>query len=291
MLCGIGLNVIFSLIAYGLDFDDITAKYVFPSVTATLFFVFFILSLAFAGLFAAKSKHLYITRIRKKSSFLKLSSWLAASILLLLFLHETARLLAIGHVQNPAIFDGWRIARYVLTIPFSAYFVVMVFPTKIKKTRIKIPNGIKYFLSLCAIAWCIVSALTFYFSQDLSMTNSFMHWEIIYSLICAMFFIFEAKFEYLKPNNALYVFFTLATCIIGFTFSVSGILGLSMGFFESNVGLSETQHITNFGLALYALARIYAIPNTMKYVMDNDDTGSFSSKFNKLPDDFADDDE
>ena len=64
-----------------------------------------------------------------------------------------------------------------------------------------------------------------------------------------------------------------------------------MGFFESNVGLSETQHITNFGLALYSLARIYAIPNTMKYVMDNDDTGSFSSKFNKLPDDFADDEE
>ena len=63
MLCGIGLNVIFSLIAYGLDFDSVTAKYVFPSVTATLFFVFFISSLAFAGLFAVKSKHLPTHRV------------------------------------------------------------------------------------------------------------------------------------------------------------------------------------------------------------------------------------
>ena len=291
LLCGIGLNVIFSVVAYGLDFDKVSATYKFPATTTILFFVFLGLSVGFAFYFSANTKHLYITKIRKKSNFLKLSSWLAASVLIFLFLVETARLVAFDHIADPAKFDGWRIARYVLTIPFAAYFIIMVFPTKIKKKKIIIPNAIKYILDIVAIAWCIVSVFSFYFYDKLTITNSFMIWEIVLYTIAALFFVFEARFEHLKANNFLYVLFASLLCIVSFTYSISSIIALSSNFFQVNTYSSEPQLLADFGIGLYALARLYAIPKTMKHVMDNDDSGSFSSKFNKQPDDFASDDD
>ena len=83
----------------------------------------------------------------------------------------------------------------------------------------------------------------------------------------------------------------LSLGILSFTYSISAIIALSLNFFQINTYSSEPQLLTDFAIGLYALARLYAIPKTMKHVMDNDDTGSFSSKFNKLPDDFASDDE
>lgn len=291
LLCGIGLNVIFSVVAFGLDFDKVTATYKFPATTTILFFVFFALSLGFAFYFSSNTKHLYITKIRKKSNFLKLSSWLAASVLVFLFLIETSRLIAISHIKSPAIFNGWRIARYILTVPFAAYFVIMVFPTKIKKKKIIIPNAIKYILDVVAIAWCVVSVFFFYFYEKLTITNSFMIWGMVLYTIAALFFVFEARFEHLKSNNFCYVLFGILLCIVSFTYSISAIIALSLNFFQINTHSTEPQLLTDFAIGLYALARLYAIPKTMKHVMDNDDTGSFSSKFNKLPDDFASDDE
>ncbi len=287
-IIGVILNAIFGLVAFGLDYSN--EQFKFPGVGSILFIIFLVSSLGFCVFFAFKTKHLHITKIRNQSSnFMKLASWLACAASLLFFLFETAKIIATPYLENPSAFTFPRIARYILCLPLSAYFFFEAFPTKIKKTKIVIPNIVKYILSTCTILWGIFSIFHMYFYQELSTTNMLKNWQLIYYLVITLFFLFEAKFKYVNQKGFAFVLLSSALFIIATSFSVTVILSLSFSFLplDYSESFTEIEYVTAFIYGLYAFARLHAIKRTMKHIMDNDEKGTYSSKFKKKPDDFA----
>lgn len=295
-LIGGFINIIFGTVAFALDYKN--QQFVFPAVCSILFVVFLAASLSFAIFFAHKTKHLHITKIRKQSSnFLKLSTWLALAAITLLFIAETVKLVSKSYISDPSDFTPARIARYILCLPLIAYFLINALPSKIKKTKIVIPNVIKYILSVCSILWCLSGLLSAYFYEKLAETNMAKNWQIIIYLALTFFFLFEAKFEHLKPSNFAYVLSAFTSFLLVMSFSVTIIISSSLGFIPIYIDagqnvyecFSAVENLVVFLLGLYAFARMHAVYRTMKHVMDNDEKGSFSSKFNKKPNDFATD--
>lgn len=289
-ILGAVLNVIFGLVAFGLDYSN--EQFIFPRVGSSLFFLSLIITLGFAVYFSYETRHLHITKIRKQSSnFLKLTSWLAFSVAILFFLFETIKIIAVPYLEEPGVFTFPRIARYLLCLPLAGYFFIEAFPTKIKKKKIVFPIGLRYAFSICTILWGIFSILTIYFDQNLSTTNMLKNWQIIFYLALTFFFLFEAKFEHIKPNGLSYILSATVLFILASSFSVTVILSLSLNFLPLDYSecYTEVEYVSAFIFGLYAYARLHAILKTMKHIMDNDEKGTFSSKFNKTPNDFATD--
>lgn len=289
-IIGVALNIIFGLVAFGLDYSN--EQFSFPGVGSVLFALFLVSSLGFCVFFAYRTRHLHITKIRNQASnFMKLASWLSFAIAILFFIFETAKLIATPYLENPSAFTFPRIARYILSLPLSAYFFFEAFPTKIKKTKIVIPNFVKYILSTCTILWGVFSVFHMYFYENLSTTNMLKNWQIIYYLVLTLFFLFEAKFKFVNQKGFTYMLFSSITFILATTFSLIVILALSFSFLPLDYSecFTEIEYVTAFIFGLFAMARLHTTKRTMKHIMDNDEKGTYSDKFNKKPNDFATD--
>ncbi len=287
-ILGVVLNVVFGLVSFGMDYEN--EQFVFPKVGSTLFFIFLISSIGFAFFFAFKTQHLHITKVRNQTSnFLKLASWLAFSISIFFFIFETVKFIFTPYIEGASSLTFPRIARYILTLPLAAYFFFEAFPTKIKKKKIVIPRFVNYILSTCTILWGILSILAVYFYEKLSTTNMLKNWQIIFYLVLTLFFLFETKFKFINQKGFCYVLSSALLFVLAVSFSVTVVLSLSLGFLplDHSESFTEVEYILGFLFGLYAFARLHAMKKTMKHIMDNDDKGSFSSKFKKKPDDFA----
>lgn len=287
-IVGVLLNVIFGILAFGKDYEN--EQFVFPGVGSILFLVLLVASLSFAVFFAFKTQHLHITKVRNQTSnFLKLASWLACAITIFFFGYETLKLVLTPYVENASAFTFPRIVRYILSLPVAAYFFFEAFPTKIKKKKIVIPRFINYILSVCTIIWGIMSILAVYFYEKLSTTNMLKNWQIIFYLALTLFFLFEAKFKHVNQKGFCYVLSSAVLFILAVSFSITVVLSLSFGFIplDHSESFTEVEYMLGFLYGLYAFARLHAMQKTMKHIMDNDDRGTFSSKFKRKPDDFA----
>lgn len=288
VIVGAVITTIFGIVAYGLNYNKATSTFIVPEVCSLLFIGFLAVTVGYVIFFSIKSRHLHITKIRKNSNFLKLTSWLTAAVLVLLFIFETAKLIAEPYIEDATGFNAWRVIRYILTLPFAAYFIIEAFPKKIKKTKINFPNWLRYTLSICAILWCVSGLLSIYFSDFMTTTNVIKNFQIILYLVFSVFFVFEGKFEHLKPNNVGYLITSLLSFVLSMGLGLSTIISLAAGFISTYKCCSEIELTTYAVIGIYALSRVFAILSTMKHVIDHDETGSYSRKFNKGLDDFAD---
>jgi hypothetical protein len=289
-ILGVILNVAFGLVAFGMDYEN--EQFVIPRVGSTLFLIFLISSLGFAIFFAYKAKNLHITKVRNQASnFLKLASWLSCAIAIFFFVFESIKFIFTKYIDGASAITFPRVARYILTLPLAAYFFLEAFPTKIKKKKIVIPRFLNYILSVCTIIWGIMSILAVYKYEKLSSTNMLKNWQIIFYLVLTLFFLFEAKFKHVNQKGFCYVLSAASLFILAVSFSITVILSLSFGFIplDHSESFTEVEYVLGFLFGLYAFARLHAMQKTMKHIMDNDDKGSFSSKFNKKPNDFATD--
>ena len=69
------------------------------------------------------------------------------------------------------------------------------------------------------------------------------------------------------------------TFITSMAFSLTAILGLMFEIIPSSNSFSAVELISALSVGVYALSRVYAIADTMKYVMLTRDSSSHSSKF------------
>ena len=292
-LVGGFINIIFGVLAFALDYEE--QRFVFPAVCSLLFVIFLCCSLAFAIFYSYKTMHPHITKIRKQSSnFLKLSTWLAFSAVALLFVAESAKIISINYIADPSEFTASRIVRYILCLPLMGYFFVNGLPRKLKKKRLDVPKPLKYTFSVCAILWGISGVVAAYQYEKLDAMNMTKNWQIIIYLVITFFFLFEAKFEHLKPSNFPYVLSASVLFILVMSFSVSVVLAGAAGFIPTYISAGNNQYesfsafenLVVFLIGLYAYARMHALGTTIKHVMDTTE-GTFSSKFNKNPDTFA----
>jgi len=277
------------LIAFMLDYNKETSWFSFPAVGSMLFILSLLASLAYIVYFAWNTKKIHITRIRKQStSFLMLATWLAAAMMLILFIYETITLATLIKVGALASFGFIRTMRYLLTIVTFAYFLIAALPQKIRRKKIEAPKLVKYFTSIGTILWAIFGLLSVYFYDKMTTNNILKIWQIIVYLVFIFFFLMEAKFEHIKPDGFFYIGACLGTYIITMAFCVTTIIALAAGFVSDNMAFTEIELVMSFTIGFYAYARVHAIQRTIKHVMDNSDKNTFSSKFKKKPNDFAD---
>lgn len=279
------------MLAFALDYKKTTSRFSFPGIGSAIFLLVLAATAGYVIYFACHTKKLHITKIRKQSSnFLKLSTWLAAAMALVLFIYETSNIVTFAQYGEGLLQENFtfvRSTRYVLTLLLSAYFCVAALPAKFRRKKIVIPKPIKYILSISTVLWGIFGLLSVYFYEGLSFTNVLKLWQVLMYLVFIFFFLAEAQFEHIKPNGFIYICAALAAFTMSMAFNVSTIFALSTRLVDDMNSFSEIELVTSFSIALYALSRVHAIQRTMKHVMDNSDKHSFSSKFKRKPDDFA----
>lgn len=254
---------LFTLLFYYIPGSNMGIEYknVVPIFTVIVFGTAIILAIVFTAL----TDKIYISKIKKNSSMLKFATLLTAALATALFLYDF-----IAFVINPAEASPLKIVRLLVFVPFIAYLIIEVIPSKLKKKKVAIPTWLRAVTSLSTIIWCILGLLAMYFWSGLATTNIFKLHHMFYYVLAVLFFLFEIKFELISHKGHRGYMLT-ALILFSYTFISTGaiILVKFMGGL-SDVTISNFEMFLPFALGLYALAKMIAIKNTIKFVIKKD---------------------
>lgn len=260
ILASVGL--IFSLFTliyyYNPALKSIEFKNVIPIFTVLIFASAVIVSIVFT----VQTKKIHITRIKKTSSMSKFAALLSVALGTALFLYDF-----IAFVIYPSTTSPLKILRLLVFIPFIAYLVIQIIPTKIKKKHIHIPNWTRVATSICAITWCILGLLAIYFWTGLEITNVFKIMHMFYYVFAVLFFLFEIKFE-LVSQKSHKGYLLSALVLFSYTFITSGAIIITKFLGGLNeINISDFEMFMPLALGLYALSKMIAIQYTIKFVI------------------------
>lgn len=287
LLCVLACAGIGSL-AMHLGYNSTTSWLKVTGACTILFAIMILCSIFYAGFIAIKTPDCKLTRIKKKCTFLKITTVLAFILLFFMFARETWTLIKASYQEAlPTYFSTWRILKYVFSLPASIYFLFMALPSKNRRRkRIKIPKFLQYVTSIGVIFWCIFGLLAAYFYTIMSFKNILKIWQLLIYLAFIVFFLFEAKFEHLndgKHTHRGFIFTGLLAFIASMAFSLTTIISMIFRIVptETGISFSAIEIFTSFVIGLYAFSRIYAFVNTVRVVIYNSDDSSSSSKFSR----------
>ena len=262
------LALIFGLLTMVYYYSDNTMsidfKNVIPIFTAALVLIAFVLSIVFTF----KVNNTGISKIKKSFGVCKFASLLAATLAAASFFFDFFRF-----VDQPGQFSVFRIIRLIVFIPFIAYLIINVIPKKIKRKRVTLPVWLKPVTAFSSLIWCILGLVMIYFWQApsystvLGTTNIFKVAFIIYYLFVTIFFIFEIKYEFISSAPKGYVLFS--SFLFVYSITIIGPIMLKTVLSESsNLGsISLFEIFLAFALGLYALAKMIAMQQTMRFVI------------------------
>lgn len=285
LLCALGCTGVGSLAMY-LGYNSTTSWLRVTGACTILFAIVILCSVFYAGFIAVKMPECTLTRIKKKCTFLKITSVLAFILLFFMFGRETWTLIKASYEEAiPTYFTTWRVLKYASSFPASIYFLIMALPSKNRRRkRIKIPKFLQYVTSVGVIFWCIFGLLAAYFYQIMSFKNILKIWQLLVYLSFIIFFLFEAKFEHLndgKKTHRGFIFTGLLAFIASMAFSLTTTISMIFRIVptETSVSFSAIEVFTSFIIGLYAFSRIFAFVNTARAVVFNSDDSSSSRKF------------
>jgi len=280
ILGGALLTTVIGCLAFLLGYNSKTSWLNLSGAFSILYIIALLATLGFAVYTSIKTDNIHITRIKKNSGFLKAAASLACIITMFSFCFDFIKII-IGSYGGYEPFEPSRIARFIFTLPLSVYFLLMVLPSKFKRKKIKVPKAITYICSVSTILWCVISILAIYFYKGLATMNITKIMHLLVYLSFAVFFLFEVKFELIKPSTKGYLISGFTAFILSAGFTLTVWLSRIMGIIPKGKAFSDTELILTILIGFYALARMYAIPKTMKHVLENSDNSSFSSKFSR----------
>ncbi|MBO5357054.1 MAG: hypothetical protein J6A95_04725 [Clostridia bacterium] len=282
IIIGAIITTIFGVVAVYLGYNNITNHLNIKGACTIIYLIFGALTVCCAGYAAFKVKSLHIKKIRKNSGFLKAASYLAFAVIFFTFCFELVRIIIASYTNSfLEYFSTWRLLKLAFSLPCSLHFLFMALPTKLRRRRVKIPKSILYITSVSTVLWAVFGLLSAYFYNQLTTTNILKIWQIIIYLIFAVFFLFEIKFEHIKPSSRAYLFTSLLAFIASMAFTLTTIIGLISGIIYSKNSFSALELLGSLVIGIYALSRMFAIKYTIKYVMSTSDNSSHSSKFDK----------
>ena len=253
---------LFTLIYYyNAGLKSIEFKNVIPIFTVLVFSS----AVAVSIIFTVKTEKIHVTRIKKTSSMSKFAALLSVALGTALFLFDF-----IAFVIYPSTTSPLKIFRLLVFIPFIAYLIIQIIPTKFKKKHFVIPNWIKVATSICTIAWCILGLLAIYFWTGLEITNVFKIMHMFYYVFTVLFFLFEIKFELISQNGHR-GYMLSALILFSYTFITSGAIIITkfMGGLKE-ITISDFEMFMPLALGLYALSKMIAIQYTIKFVVSKD---------------------
>ena len=256
-------------------YNDATMSIDMSQVIPYCAIFFIVLAIFFVSFLTFKIDHLRITKVKKSFGICKFASLLAATLAAASFFFDFFRF-----VDQPAQFSAFRIIRLVVFIPFIAYLIINAIPKKIKRKRIVLPSWLKPICAVATLVWCILGLVMIYFWQSsayettMSTVNIFRIAFIFHYILVTLFFAFEIKFELLSPVPKAYVFFS--GLLFTYSFTVIGPIMLRSILIESNNlgSISLFEIFLAFALGLYALSKLIAMQQTMRFVMKKNSGGS-----------------
>lgn len=266
------LPIIFILSLVGLVFGILTFVYYYNPSTVSINFknvipifavIFIALAIGVSIYFTVKVDKLHLSRIKKNSGFSKFAALLAATLAAALFFFNFFKF-----VLEPSSFSIIMILRLIVFVPFIAYLIIGIIPKKIKKVRIELPKWLKPVTSTCTLLWSILSLMTIYFwnSGGLTTANLFKNVYIFYYILATVFFLFEIKFELFAPSHRAYIISALLLFV--YTFSVTGSIMVAKFLGQlSVVTVSDFEIFLSFSIGIYALSKLIAMQQTLKFVM------------------------
>ncbi len=278
VMIGALISTLFGVLAFRFSYNVETSWLNIKSFCTIGFAVVLLAVIGYAIYTTCMVKHFHIAKIRKKFGFLRTCSLLACFVLTFFFVFDFVRLI-VSSYSGLNSFDGWRVVRFILSLPFAAYFLIMALPTRYKRKKLNVPKKLIYICSVCSVLWCVFSILTVYFYKGLTTTNILKLWQIVVYLAYAVFFLFEIKFELIGPCPKRYMSMGLVSFILSMAFTFSTIIARIFEFIPQSKSLSVVELLCSFVIGIYALARVYAIPQTMKHVINTTERDIFSSKF------------
>ncbi len=282
IIVGSVISTVFGVVAVYLGYNNTTNHLNIKGACTIIYLIFGALTVCCAGYAAFKVKSLHIKKIRRNSGFLKAASYLAFAVIFFTFCFELVRIVIASYTNSfSEFFTVWRLLKLVFSLPCSLHFLFMALPTKLRRIRVKIPKAILYITSVSTVLWAVSGLLSAYFYNQLATTNILKIWQIIIYLIFAVFFLFEIRFEHIKPSSRAYLFTSLLAFIASMAFTLTTIIGLISGIIYSRNSFSALELLGSLVIGIYALSRMFAIKYTIKYVMSTIDNSSHSSKFDK----------
>ena len=264
-------------ICFSFMYDAPTYTLRFPHIVTGLLYFAIIGTVAYSVYFTLKVKSINITRIKKTSRFWRFASTLGAIMMIVFFIYECIVSITKANFQAYFIF---RVIRWLLTIPTCIYFVFQAMPNRIKRVKIVPPEYIKVALSVCSIFWCLFGILTTYFSS-LTATDIAKISQLFVYASCALFLVFEGKFEIFGSGHKAYFIsaFACSALTFGFPFGIS--VAKIVGKMSPYRAFSQPELILSVVFGIYALSKMFAIVLTMRAVAENSSRSSHSSKFDK----------
>ena len=284
LICALACTGSGSLAMY-LGYNSKTSWLQVSGACTILFAIIILATVAYAIFISYKMPSCHITRIKKKYTFLKITSVLAFVLLFFMFIRETWTLIKATYQDaQETFFSTWRFLKYIASLPASVYFLIMALPSRTRRRkRIEIPKLVQYITSIGLIAWGVFGLLAAYFYDIMSFKNILKIWQLLIYLALIVFFLFEAKFVHLndgKRTHRGYIFTGLLSFIVAMAFSLSTTISMIFRVVPTDTGVSfsAVEVFTSFAIGLYALSRICAYNNTVRTIIYNSDAPS-SSKF------------
>ena len=269
------LGLLSGLLALVSNYSEETISVDILNVIPVMTLLIMAVAIAFSVTLTAKVDKIYIKRVKKDSGFSKFAAALVAALGSALFFFDFFRF-----VNNPSQFSALRILRLLVFIPFVAYMVVTLIPKKIHRRKIVLPEWVSPLTSIATLVWCILGLMTIYFYDLLPTTNQFKLIFLIYYVLVTVFFLFEVKFELLKPSHRAYILSSLVLFVFSYTLSGAIMFAKFLGRL-SNVSISEFEIFLSFAIGLYAFSRMVAVQHTLKFEIEKNrnssDDGSSSS--------------
>ena len=268
------------VVALALGYNNTTSWLQLKGACTIIFAIFGLATVGFTAFVSIKAENIHIEKIRKSSGFVKLTSFLAFAIIFFIFGFELVKTILASYKESfSSYFSIWRIMKFIFALPCSLHFLFMALPSKYKRKKIVIPKPLLYITSSSTVIWAIFGLLATYFYTQLTTMNILKIWHLLTFLVFIVFFLFEVKFEHIKPNPKAYIFVSLMAFIASMAFSLTTIIGLICGIIPASKSFSAVELTSAFVVGLYALSRVCALIGTMKYVLVTRDNSSHSSKF------------
>lgn len=260
------IGLIFALFTLLFYYEPLQKSIAFKNVIPIFTIIIFFTAVVLAIVFTIKVDSLHITKIKKSSSStLKFATLLSAALASALFLFDFITFVIVPSEASPL-----KVVRLLFFVPFIAYFIIEVIPTRMHRKRIQIPYWAKVVTSLSTIVWCVLGLLAMYFWSGLVITNVFKLHHMFYYVLAVLFFLFEIKFElishkgyrgYMLSALVLFAYTTISTGAIIIVKFGSGLVGVDISNFEMFLPIA---------IGLYAFSKMLAIKHTIKYVMKRD---------------------
>lgn len=245
--------ILFGILSFKLCYNAETYSLKIPTVITCIFLTVIVALIVVCAYAAISADGVKVTTVKKDCGFLKFAAYLCSVTMLVGFIYDLTNI-----IDDPQSYGVFRIIRFILSATLCAYFVVEVFPKRIKNKNVTVPRWLQYTLSVCTIFWGLSGVFSVYFYNGLLTSEIARISQVIIYVLIALFFLFETEVNHLTPKYRAYIFSALALAVLVCAFPIPMLLIPSVQRF------SAMELLYPISIGIYAMAKMFALMTTMK---------------------------